>query len=224
MLPGVVDLELYRGDTARYQFVLWQDANKTIPFDLTGSVPAAQIRDRADSGRVVVQLACSIALPNTVNVALLAADSAALPANCRGVWDLQITAASGDVTTVVAGNVAVTSDVTRGVVAFVPGPPAVLAGPVRPVYPASGDTISLFACGDAVHVASGPLAALTVRLPSAPTLGCFVEISFAHPIAALVVTDGVGFPVSGAPSSGYGPGAALQFRYVDASVGWAYWK
>jgi len=203
---------------------LLQDPGKTIPVDLAGSVAAAQIRDRADSGRAVVQLSCGITLPNTVNVALLAPDSAALPANRRGVWDLQLTAASGDVTTVVAGKVAVTSDVTRGEVPFLPAGPGPLGGPIRVEYPASGDTIALLAGEYALHVATGPLAALTVRLPPDPGAGTLVEISFARPVESLSVQDAAGFAVSGAPSSGYGPGAALQLRYVDASVGWAYWK
>ena len=224
MLPGVYDLQLYRGDTARYSFVLWQDTNKTIPLDLTGSVAAAQVRDRADSGRVVVQLACAISLPNTVNVALLAADSAALPANCRGVWDLQLTAATGDVLTVVSGKVAVTSDVTRGEVAFLPPAAAFQGGPVRVEYPASGATIALDAGEFALHIGTGPLASLVVRLPPNPGLGALVEISLSQPVAALSVQDAAGFLVPSGPSSGYGPGAALQLRYVDASVGWAYWK
>jgi len=223
MLPGVYDLQLYRGDTARYSFVLWQDTNKTIPLDLTGSVAAAQVRDRADSGRIVIQLACSIGLPNTVNVALLAPDSAALPSNCRGVWDLQITAASGDVTTVVGGNVSVTSDVTRGAVGFLPAEP-VQFGPVRVEYPVSGETIILLAGDYALHIANGPHAALTVRLPPSAPLGALVEISFAQPVASLSIEDAGGFAVPTGPASGYGPGAAVQLRYVDASIGWSYWK
>ena len=223
MLPGVYDLELYRGDTARYSFVLWQDAAKTIPLDLTGSVAAAQVRDRADSGRIVVQLSCSIVLPNTVNVALLAADSAALPSNCRGVWDLQITAASGDITTVVAGNVAVTSDVTREAVPLLPAA-ATAPGLIRVEYPGSGDTIILLEGEYALHVATGPLAALDIRLPPGAALGALVEISFAHPVAALSIEDAAGFGVLTAPDSGYGPGAAIHLRYVDLSLGWTLWK
>jgi len=223
MLPGAYDLDLYRGDTARYSFVLWQDAGKTIPYDLTGQVPAAQIRDRPDSGRIVVQLQCTIALPNTINVALLAPDSAGLPSGCRGAWDLQLTAASGDVTTVLAGNVAVASDVTRGAVPFIPAEPAAARGPIRVEYPASGATIVLLEGEYALHIATGPLAALTVRLPPGAPIGALVEISFAHPVAALTIQDPSGVPVSGI-SSGYGPGAAVQLRNVDVALGWCLWK
>jgi len=203
--------------------VLWQDANKTIPLDLSGSIASAQVRDRADSGRIVVQLSCGIALPNTVNVALLALDSAALPGNCRGVWDLELSHANGEVTTVVAGNVSVTSDVTRE---GVPHVPAVAAAPglVRVEYPVSGETIVLLEGEYALHVANGPHASLTVRLPPHPALGALVEISFAQPVASLTIEDAAGFVVPTGPSSGYGPGAAVQFRNVDASVGFVYWK
>jgi hypothetical protein len=111
MLPGIVDLNLYRGDTARYSFVLWQDAGKTLAVDLTGAIGAAQIRDRPDSGRVLAELACEISLPNTVLVVVRG--QLALPALCA--WDLQLTWGDGDVQTVVAGRVYVVADVTRAV-------------------------------------------------------------------------------------------------------------
>ena len=37
-------LALYRGDTARYQFVLWADSARTVEVDLTGVVVAAEVR------------------------------------------------------------------------------------------------------------------------------------------------------------------------------------
>ncbi len=39
-----------------------------------------------------------------------------------------------------------------------------------------------------------------------------------------MVRDSDGASLAGAPTSGFGPGSGLQFRYVDAVVGWAYWK
>lgn len=109
MLPGIVDLSLYRGDTARYSFVLWQDSGKTLPVDLTGSTPTAQIRDRPDSNRILLELACEISLPNTVLVVV--PGNSTLPP--RGAWDLQLTWGNGDIQTVVAGQVYVVADVTR---------------------------------------------------------------------------------------------------------------
>jgi hypothetical protein len=102
-------LAVYRGDTAGWRFVLWKDAAKTQPFDLTGAKAAAQIRDRPDSSNIV-NMVCAVTLPNTVDVTLSAAAAAVTPS---GQWDLQITAANGTVTTVVAGPVKTTADITQ---------------------------------------------------------------------------------------------------------------
>ena len=109
-MPGSFDLNLYRGDTGRWRFTLWADEAKTQPAALTGATAAAQIRN-APGGNVVVSLACSVVLPNQIDMVLAAVDSAGLPLS-RGVWDLQVTYASGDVSTVVAGRTCVTADVT----------------------------------------------------------------------------------------------------------------
>jgi len=102
---------------------------------------------------------------------------------------------------------------------------APLAVAIRVEHPASGATIVLLAGELTLHVAEGPLAALTVRLPPDPPIGGLMEISFAGPVADLVVQDAAGETVPTAPTSGYGPGAALQFRYVDdGAPAWLYWK
>jgi hypothetical protein len=111
MLPGAFDLELYRGDTARWQFALWQDAARSVPVDLAGVTVAAQIRDQPDSATILVTLSANITLPNVVNVALPAGLAGTLPS--RGVWDLQLTWTGGDVQTILAGVVLVMLDVTR---------------------------------------------------------------------------------------------------------------
>jgi hypothetical protein len=111
MLPGTYDLTLYRGDTTRIDFVLWHDAAKTQPVDVSGAVAKAQIRDRPDSTAVVAELLCG-GSGNTVTVTVPDATSAKLGKN--GFWDLQLTWSSGDVQTVVAGLVYAEPDVTRG--------------------------------------------------------------------------------------------------------------
>jgi hypothetical protein len=221
MTPGSYDLCIYRGDTGRWRFVCWQDAARTMPSDFTGAVAAAQIRDRP-GGNMVTQLYCAVTDPNMVDVAVLPADSANLPP--RGVWDLQLTYASSDVRTLVAGKVLVTGDVTQAPVPVGVAAP-VSAGPVRVVYPVAGETI-VMGSEVALHVATGPLAALTVRLPPGPALGVLVEISFALPVTALMIEDAAGHPVAGAPGSGYGPGAALEMRYLEGppGIGWVSWK
>jgi len=103
------DLDIYRGDTGRWQFTLWQDIAKTVPVDLTGASAKSQIRDRPQ-GTQIANLTCLITLPNIVAVTLASATSHDLPT--KGAWDLQLTYASGDVNTPVGGNVSVTPDVT----------------------------------------------------------------------------------------------------------------
>jgi hypothetical protein len=103
-------LYLYRGDDLiPVSFVLWQDTARTEPVDLTGAAVAAQIRANPDAP-VAVDLTCTVALPNVIHVSLSGALSATAP---PGSWDLQVSYPSGQVTTVVAGPVFVTPDITR---------------------------------------------------------------------------------------------------------------
>ena len=99
----------YRGDTGRWRFVLWADAGKTMPVDLTGVAVAAEIR-AAPGAQPVTRLACTVTLPNTIDLVLSATLSATLPA--QAWWDLQLTYASGDVQTIVGGAVKARGDVT----------------------------------------------------------------------------------------------------------------
>jgi hypothetical protein len=106
MIPGTYDLCLYRGDTGRWQFRVWTDAAKTQAADLTGATAKAQIRP--GSSGPATDMVCTITAPNIVNMALPAGSTPPL----RGLWDLEITYASGDVQTVVAGKVTTQADVT----------------------------------------------------------------------------------------------------------------
>ena len=72
MNPGSYNLDIYRGDTKRWQFKLWNDVAKTIPTDLTGVVAGATIRDKAIGGTFQLPLSCNITLPNMVNSPVLA--------------------------------------------------------------------------------------------------------------------------------------------------------
>lgn len=110
MIPGTYDLCLYRGDTSRWQFRLWQDEARTMPVDLTGAAVLAQIR-AGPTGNVQATPTTSIIPPNLIDMVLTAAQSASLAAG--GVWDLEITYASGDVATPLRGRVQVQQDVTR---------------------------------------------------------------------------------------------------------------
>lgn len=109
MMPATLPLDIYRGDTARWQFKLWADPEKTDPVDLTGVVAKAEIRDKS-GGSKISELACVITTPNTINMTLDAATSRALPN--KGFWDLQLTYPSNDVNTILSGAVTVTPDIT----------------------------------------------------------------------------------------------------------------
>lgn len=109
MTPGSYSLLIYRGDTYRWRFTLYQDLAQTVAADLTGVTASSQIRDKP-GGTQAAALSCTVTLPNIIDAVLAAIDCAALPAS--GAWDLQLTYASGDVATVLAGPVNVTPDVT----------------------------------------------------------------------------------------------------------------
>jgi hypothetical protein len=109
MIPATYGLNLYRGDSWHWQVNVWANAARTQPVDLTGVVPKAEIRDKP-AGSSITEIECTVILPNTVDCVLTAASSALLPK--RGVWDLQLSYPSGDVSTVVGGSVAVSDDVT----------------------------------------------------------------------------------------------------------------
>ena len=107
--PGYYGLKVYRGDTTRWRFVLWQDDAKTVAADLTGVAVLAQLRDHPD-GTVYATLACTVTLPNTIDAVLSAANSAK---TVNGVWDLQLAYPGGDVVTALVGTVWATPDVTH---------------------------------------------------------------------------------------------------------------
>ena len=107
MIPADYPLELYRGDSYRWQFKLSTSSGQ--PLDLTNVLAKAEIRDRP-GGTQISPLDCNITLPNIVDVFLDSAVSHALPA--KGAWDLQLNFGNGDIRTPVAGSVVVTMDVT----------------------------------------------------------------------------------------------------------------
>lgn len=110
MTPSEFELEIYRGDTYQWTFVLWQDADRTVPYDLTGIDAKAEIRDRP-SGATIIPLTLTVTLPNTILAVLDMEASSLLPT--AGSWDLQLTdTANGLRNTVVAGTVSVTPDIT----------------------------------------------------------------------------------------------------------------
>jgi hypothetical protein len=113
MPPGVYNIGLYRGDTYKAQFALWRDSKKTLESDLTGVLAQSQIRNKLD-GTVLAEFACTVTMPNIVDIVLDPSVWTTWPSTTnKGVWDLQLTYADGDVQTVVAGDVSVSLDVTQ---------------------------------------------------------------------------------------------------------------
>lgn len=107
MIPGSYDLCIYRGDTGRWRFQVWQDAAKTVPADLAGAVARAQIRNAPGAG-TPVDMACVVTAPNIIDMTL-APGTTSPP---RGVWDLEVEYPGGDIVTVLAGKVMTQPDVT----------------------------------------------------------------------------------------------------------------
>ena len=109
MGPAKYSLTLYRGDTFRLAFRLWKDTDKTDPVDLTDIDVKAEIRDKP-GGSKITPIAITIELPNLIEMELTSIVTGTLPSS--GTWDLQLTYASGDVLTILAGSVGVAADVT----------------------------------------------------------------------------------------------------------------
>jgi hypothetical protein len=112
--PGNFPLDIYRGDTHAWRFVLWQDTAKTDPVDLAGIAVKAEIRERP-GGADITPLSLVVTLPNIIDASLSSAETAGLPASGR--WDLQLTDAGGRVATVLAGSVKVAGDITDSMAA-----------------------------------------------------------------------------------------------------------
>jgi len=91
MTPGRYPLgPIYRGDTYVWRVVLWFDAMRAQPADLTGYVAKAEIRNAPGSGAFIQHINADIILPNTIDVMISTGASSNLP-DTTLVWDLQLT-------------------------------------------------------------------------------------------------------------------------------------
>jgi hypothetical protein len=108
--PVEVPLYVYRGDSRSWGFRLWEDDERTQPYDLSQVTSVrAQVR-RSPDHRVAVELVCQITPPNWIFVHLSAGQSQGCP---TGRWDLQLTRPVSRVQTIIKGPVIVEPDVTR---------------------------------------------------------------------------------------------------------------
>jgi hypothetical protein len=105
--PTHVDLRIYRGDTGRFRVqVTWPDGT---PVNIAAATWDCDIRATVDDTAVTASLTVTPVDSFTVEVLLDAATSASLTG---GVWDLEMTL-NGAVTTLLAGDIIVTKDVSR---------------------------------------------------------------------------------------------------------------
>lgn len=107
-LPDVVNMTLYRGDDAGFSVAVWDDDGE--PADLDGAEIAAQIRAAPDAEPVLGDIGTETD-GHVIRCRLHHDTSAGLPAAC--VFDVEVTFADDWRTTLVAGGIAVTPDVTR---------------------------------------------------------------------------------------------------------------
>jgi hypothetical protein len=105
-LPTVVNLNLYAGDD------FYLDLTVTNPdgsaADLSTAVATAQVRAHTSAPDPPLATFTATIAGNVIHLHLHSVDTATLTA---GVWDCQI--ATPDITTLVAGSVTVTGEVTR---------------------------------------------------------------------------------------------------------------
>jgi hypothetical protein len=110
-VPSKANLAIYQGDD--YAAVVTVSNGGADPPDLTGYIAQAQIRDSpADAETLVaVEIGVAIAPPNFIN--LLIRSDVTVNLSGRYVWDLQLTDPLGFITTILAGDVFITPEVTR---------------------------------------------------------------------------------------------------------------
>jgi hypothetical protein len=106
--PECVNLALYRGDDFYIDItVTYQDSGD--PADLSNALATAMIRARAGDQRAPLASFAATIEGNVIHLHLTSTASAGLPTSA--VWDCQI--ATPDVTTLVAGTITTTPDVTH---------------------------------------------------------------------------------------------------------------
>jgi hypothetical protein len=111
MAPANLPINIRIGDTETISVAIQDSAG--APVNITGRTYAAQIRSTTDSSTVLATFTCAIVsgAGGTLTASLSASTTAALTAGL-GVWDLQETNGT-TVTTLLAGSVTISQDVTR---------------------------------------------------------------------------------------------------------------
>jgi hypothetical protein len=108
-LPTQVNLVLYEGDD--FTFMVSVKDSSGQPVDLTGVTARAQIRASITAPAILGSFTPTVdALAGNIWLHLADTVSSALPST--GVWDVEIDR-GGEITTLAAGTVSMTPDVTR---------------------------------------------------------------------------------------------------------------
>jgi hypothetical protein len=111
-MPDPANLEVYQGDDYAATVMVTDSAGNAV--NLTGYAIQSQVRaGPADNNPTIVcDVTCTFTAPNQITLSIPHATTTTLAGNYQ--WDLQLTSATGIVTTILAGGVAVTQEITRG--------------------------------------------------------------------------------------------------------------
>jgi hypothetical protein len=110
-MPLPATLTIYRGDDLAAAVTV-TDAATGAPADLTGYTAQSQIRASANDAAIAASFVCTIAA-NVITM-ILTHDQTQAFTRTAYVWDVQVTDPNGWITTLLAGPVEVTFDVTTG--------------------------------------------------------------------------------------------------------------
>lgn len=120
MIPGVLNLSLYRGDSVDLVVRLREKNLDGTPgpyVNLSGVTVRSQIRQTEDSTNILATFVSTVmdqaVTPGGVRLTLASAATSLLPVLTPLRWDLEITHTGGHVRTYLRGNVSVQADVTR---------------------------------------------------------------------------------------------------------------
>jgi hypothetical protein len=109
-MPGAANLEIYQGDD--YSLIVTVLNADGTPADLTGYTAQAHIRRAvADSDPVIVADMVTVVAGNLVTASTPHTVSETMTG--KYLWDIQLTSDTGVITTILAGKVTVTLEVTR---------------------------------------------------------------------------------------------------------------
>ena len=111
MTVKTAHLDLYQGDDAAWTAVV-RDASGVL-LDLAAITPRAQIRRKVADADPVIVYEIPITVVSAGTMLLNIPHDVSRTLNGAYVWDLQLTDAAGSITTILAGKVNITLEVTR---------------------------------------------------------------------------------------------------------------